>query len=152
MDSDRKIRSISLLKSSGFNITDIDDMLDQRNTVASYAFAIAEDIHSELTFSNIVTDNDHVIIRYVCGACVHSVIKCKNAILVRCVLLRKTPHKQTCPQPSLVMLAVVDYCSHQSLHLLWEFFAGILFSIFNVNLIFGKAFCSVKANVLFSVP
>ena len=59
MDSDRKIKSISLLKYAGFNVNAIDNVLAQRNVIASDIFAIAEDIHSELTFSNIPTDSDH---------------------------------------------------------------------------------------------
>ena len=91
VDSDRKIRSISLLKHSEFSVSDIDNMLAQRSAITSGVSAVAEDIFSELQFSSILSDTDFVIIRYVCGACARSLINCKKCEFCKEYLVENEP-------------------------------------------------------------
>ena len=74
-ESERKIKAISLLKYSGFTVSDIDKIITKADPES---FSFAESIYGELRFSIIPSQQDKLIIYYVTGACARSVVRTKN--------------------------------------------------------------------------
>ena len=68
-ESDRKIRSISLLKYSQISIAEIDIIVKTKCTSNNKLMATAEALQAELLFNILPTENDAAVIFYVTGYC-----------------------------------------------------------------------------------
>ena len=71
-ESDRKIRSISLLKYSQISIAEIDIIVKTKCTSNNKLMATAEALQAELLFNILPTENDAAVIFYVTGYCCKS--------------------------------------------------------------------------------
>ena len=86
-ESDRKIRSISLLKYSQISIAEIDIIVKTKCTSNNKLMATAEALQAELLFNILPTENDAAVIFYVTGYCCKSLVKstrcveCKTATM-----------------------------------------------------------------------
>ena len=79
-ESDRKIRSISLLKYSQISIAEIDMIVKTKFTSNNKLMAIAEVLQAELLFNILPTENDAAVIFYVTGYCYKSMVKSTRCI------------------------------------------------------------------------
>ena len=90
-ESDRKIRSISLLKYSQIFIAEIDIIVKTKCTSNNKLMATAEALQAELLFNILPTENDAAVIFYVTGYCCKSLVKstrcveCKTATVATIV-------------------------------------------------------------------
>ena len=90
-ESDRKIRSISLLKYSQISIAEIDIIVKTKCTSNNKLMATAEALQAELLFNILPTENDAAVIFYVTGYCCKSLVKstrcveCKTATVATIV-------------------------------------------------------------------
>jgi hypothetical protein len=92
MDSDRKIRAVSLLKFSGFSLADIDAAIQSGNNqsessaIANEYDRTADDLAEQLSFTHVPEASDLNIIFYVAGYIARSVVRttkctsCKEAL------------------------------------------------------------------------
>lgn len=82
LESDRKIRAISLLQFSSFSISDIDEKLHQQ-TSDTDVHSDACEIFGELKLNILPNESDQAIVFYVCGACARSISrirKCESCL------------------------------------------------------------------------
>ena len=79
-ESDRKIRSISLLKYSQISIAEIDIIVKIKCTSNNKLMATAEDLQAELLFNILPTENDAAVMFYVTGYCCKSLVKSTRCI------------------------------------------------------------------------
>lgn len=77
MESDRKIRAISLLKFSSFTVSDIDKVLPQQAPDADVRNDACE-IFGELMLNIIPNESDKAIVFYVSGACARSIFRIRK--------------------------------------------------------------------------
>ena len=90
-ESDRKIRSISLLKYSQISIAEIDIIVKTKCTSNNKLMATAEALQAELLFNILPTENDAAVIFYVTGYSCKSLVKstrcveCKTATVATIV-------------------------------------------------------------------
>lgn len=77
LESDRKIRAISLLKFSSFSVTDIDEILHLQAPDADVRKDACE-IFGELKLNIIPNESDKAIVYYVCGACARSICRLRK--------------------------------------------------------------------------
>ena len=86
-ESERKLRTISLLKYSSITLTDITEAAKACSGTTNAITLVAESIQAELLFNIFLNKNDAAIIFYVCGYCCRSLVKsnkcdaCKEAIV-----------------------------------------------------------------------
>ena len=81
LDSDKKIRALSLLKFSSLSVTDIDDAIqpDRAAVMDSAADTVADSVAEALTTNqHWPSSNDASIIYYVSGAIARSVVRCNK--------------------------------------------------------------------------
>ena len=78
LESDKKLRTISLLKYSGISIAEIEQAVKDKSVSISAILTKAESLHAELLFNIIPTENDFAIIYYITGYCCRSMIKCNK--------------------------------------------------------------------------
>ena len=80
LDSDRKIRALSLLKFSGLSVKDIDDAIHTDQSAADSATdSVADHIADALTTNDHwPSSSDANIIYYVSGAIARSVVRCNK--------------------------------------------------------------------------
>ena len=76
-ESDKKIRTISLLKYSDISIGDIDSVIMKKGTSAEI-MGLADDIRGEMLFNYVSNSHDEKIIYYVCDALIRSVLRTKK--------------------------------------------------------------------------
>lgn len=89
LESDRKLRTISLLKYSNISVAEIGDAAKEKfsSSLMQEITTKAESLHAELLFNILPTDNDAAIIYYVTGYCCRSLVKsnrcnaCKNSTI-----------------------------------------------------------------------
>ena len=79
-ESDRKIRSISLLKYSQIFIAEIEIIVKTKCTSNNKLMAITEALQAELLFNILPTENDAAVIFYVTGYCCESMVKSTRCI------------------------------------------------------------------------
>ena len=79
-ESDRKIRSILLLKYSQIFIAEIDIIVKIKCTSNNKLTATAEALQAELLFNILPTENDAAVIFYVTGYCCKSLVKSTRCI------------------------------------------------------------------------
>ena len=72
-ESERKIRTISLMKYSDISIGDIDSVIIKNDT-STGILRLADDIRGEMLFNYFANRHDEKIIYYVCGALIRSVV------------------------------------------------------------------------------
>ena len=77
MESDRKLRTLSLLKYSCISVTEIDETVKSGESSKSYVeiIAKAESLYGDLQLNIIPTDDDLIVICYVTGYCCRSLIR-----------------------------------------------------------------------------
>ena len=86
-ESERKLRTISLLKYSCITLTEITEAAKAYSNTTNAITLVAKSIQAELLFNVFPNENDAAIIFYVCGYCCRSLVKsnkcnaCKEAIV-----------------------------------------------------------------------
>lgn len=138
LESEKKIRAVSLLKYSGFTVQDIDAAMTKKHKATE---KLAADIHAELIFSFVPGEHDQKIVFYVCGCCARSVIR--------------TKHCEDCKQ-SLILLdekpPAISFENHDNLPEAATFVqeinrGGLLYPkehIYNLGLLCWQVFFEIK--------
>ena len=85
LDSDRKIRAVSLLKFSGLSLQEIDEAVT--TTKATAEDPVADNIAEALTDDHWPSSNDTAIVYYVSGAIARSIVRCNKCDHCREVLI-----------------------------------------------------------------
>ena len=75
LDSDRKIRAVSLIRFSGFTLTEIDNAISASQPLTPAADSTADALVESLNFQNWPSDSDMNIIFYISGAIARSVFR-----------------------------------------------------------------------------
>ena len=78
LKSDRKLRTLSLVKYSHISVRDIERAARASHTAEHDLIAIAETLDGELQFNILPTENDIAIIYYVTGYCCRSLVRCNK--------------------------------------------------------------------------
>lgn len=138
IESDNKIKAISLLKFSGFSVQSIDDKISVHSSSQDERY-MAECLHARLEF-NVNTDRrDDAIIYYVSGACCRSLLRCK-----KCDSCRGC----TTTNDDLAMFDIDD--SPEAAHFLNDVDRGGLLSpnetVFQFCILCWKVFYEIKSN------
>lgn len=87
LDSEKKIKAISLLKFSGLTVKDIDKALLKRSGSSTIECDAAK-LHGELLFNVVPEDSDSAIIYYISGYCARSLVRtnkctsCKESLVL----------------------------------------------------------------------
>ena len=87
LETDRKLRTLSLVKYSRISISHIDQVAKSTKNVENEVIAKAESLYGDLQFNILPTDNDVVVIFYVTGYCCKSLVsrnkcaECKDATI-----------------------------------------------------------------------
>ena len=74
LESDRKLRTLLLVKYSRISISHIDQVAKSTKNVENEVIAKAESLYRDLQFNTLPTDNDVVVIFYVTGYCYKSLV------------------------------------------------------------------------------
>ena len=74
LESDRKLRTLSLVKYSRISISHIDQVAKSTKNVENEVIAKTESLYGDLQFNILPTDNDVVVIFYVTGCCCKSLV------------------------------------------------------------------------------
>ena len=75
--SEKKIRTISLMKYGDIRLGDIDSVI-MKNETATEILRLADDIRGEMLFNYVPNSHDEKTIYYVCGALIRSVVRTKK--------------------------------------------------------------------------
>jgi hypothetical protein len=98
LDSDRKIRAVSLLKFSGISLTEIDAAIQCENSLKTIGSAInehtADDVAEQLTYQHLPDTSDLNVIYYVAGYIARSVCR-----ITRCDRCREALCEEEEAQP-----------------------------------------------------
>ena len=87
LESDRKLRTLSLVKYSRISISHIDQVAKSTKNVENEVITKAESFYGDLQFNILPTDNDVVVIFFVTGYCCKSLVtrnkcaECKDATI-----------------------------------------------------------------------
>ena len=87
LESDRKLRTLSLVKYSRISISHIDQVAKSTKNVENVVIAKAESLYGDLQLNILPTDNDVLVIFYVTGYCCKSLVsrnkcaECKDATI-----------------------------------------------------------------------
>ena len=78
LESDRKLRTLSLVKYSYISMRDIGLAARASHTANHDSIAIAETLYNDIQFNILPTENDLGIIYYVTGYCCRSLVRCNK--------------------------------------------------------------------------
>jgi len=101
LESDRKLKTLSLVKYSRISVTDIEQAVKDNCTPNADSASKAELIYGDMQFNILPTENDVGVIYYVTGYCCRSLVKsnkceqCKEATITDITeeMLPKTAHE-----------------------------------------------------------
>ena len=138
-ESERKLRTISLLKHSSITLTKIRAAAKAYSGTTNAITLVAESIQAELLFNVFPNENDAAIIFYVCGYCCRSLVKsnkcnaCKEAIVEEVdetlpILDENVPPK------------AIDFYNEINRSGLWKPTADI----FNIDILCWKVFAEIS--------